>query len=136
MRSFWPSRRVWAIAEAFTTLLAIGLIAPAQAQADCKHPSDRPAFGLSLGAGHLGGSPEATEQAPPPKPCSGPSCSNKSAPTPTSAPTPPPRVELWGLAAETPPLGPLDSSAWALEEARERPIRLAIPFFHPPRPSR
>lgn len=131
MRSSRPSRRVWAIVGAFTTLLAIGLIAPTPAEAGCGHTTERPAVGL--GVLRLDEAPRSADQAPPPKPCSGPSCSNKSAPVSTSTPAPPPRVELWGLVSESPSPVAADPIARAHEDARVRPARVAIAIFHPPR---
>jgi hypothetical protein len=132
MRATSPIRLARAIVGASLTFLAMTLIAPDSAKAGCEHPSDRPSIGLD--ALRLNGS-STTEQAPRPKPCSGPSCSNKSAPIPTSAsaPQPPPRLELWGALVEPPPLTPPDSSAQGLDGDLERPIRLATPIFHPPR---
>ena len=130
MRATRPRRLVKAIVGASLTLLAIGLIAPASAKAGCEHPADRPSIGLD--AFRIDGSTTA-DQAPRPKPCSGPSCSNKSAPTPTSAPQPAPRAELWGLVVGPLPVAPPDSSAKAPEGDLERPVRLATSIFHPPR---
>jgi hypothetical protein len=133
MRAIPPIRLVKAIVGASLTFLAMALIAPESAEAGCEHPSDRPSIGLD--ALRLDGSPIRTEQAPRPKPCSGPSCSNKSAPSPTSTsvPQPAPRAELWGTLVESLPLSPPDASAEAFDENLERPIRLATPIFHPPR---
>ena len=133
MRAAQPIRLVKAIVGASLTFLAISLIAPASAKAGCEHPADRPSIGLD--AFRLDGSKTA-DQAPPPKPCSGPSCSNKSAPPTTSAPQPPPRAELWGLAIEPEPVTSPDSSARAPEGTLERHVRLATSIFHPPRISR
>ena len=134
MRATRPIRLVKAIVGASLTLLAIGLLAPASARGSCDHPADRPSFGLD--AFRIDGSTTATDQAPRPKPCSGPSCSNKSAPTPTSAPQPAPRAELWGLVVEPLPVVPTASSAKVPEGILERPVRLAASIFHPPRRSR
>ena len=132
MRTTRPRRRAKAFAGAFLTLLAIGLLAPVSAKAGCEHPSDRPAIGLDA----FGTDGPKSDQLPPPKPCSGPSCSNKSAPPTTSAPQPPPRAELWGVVIEPSPVEPPGSSARTAEDDLDRPIRFAPSVFHPPRRSR
>ena len=106
MRAILPIRLVKAIVGASLTFLAMALIAPGSARAaSCDHPADRPSIGLH--AIRLDGS-TTTEQAPRPKPCNGPSCSNRSAPAPTStsSPQPPPRAELWGALIEPLPISP------------------------------
>ena len=133
MRSIAPWRLMKALVGASLTFLAIGLLAPGSAKAaSCDHPSERPGIGLHA---IRFDQPSAADQAPKPKPCSGPSCSNKSAPVPTSAssPQPPPRAELWGVLAEALPVEPPGSSARAPEGDLDRPIRTATPVFHPPR---
>ena len=133
MRATRPRRLAKALAGAFLTLLAAGLLAPSSAKAGCEHPADRPAIGLdALG---LDDGPKS-DQLPPPKPCSGPSCSNRSAPPTTSAPQPPPRAELWGVVIETSEVDPPGSSDWTAGDAPARPIRIAPSVFHPPRISR
>jgi hypothetical protein len=133
MRAIPPIRLLKAFVGASLTFLAMALIAPGSVKAGCEHPSDRPSIGLD--AIRLDGPSTTTEQAPRPKPCNGPSCSNKSAPAPTStsSPQPPPRAELWGALVEPLPISPPDSSAKILDGDLERPILLATPIFHPPR---
>ena len=134
MRAPSPFRLMKAIVGASLTFLAMALIAPDSARAaSCDHPIDRP--GIGLDAFRLDGS-KATDQLPPPKPCTGPSCSNKSAPPTTSTPPAPPRGELWGLAVEPLPVDGPDSTAQAPEGNLERPIRSATLVFHPPRMTR
>jgi hypothetical protein len=134
MRATPPKRLVKAIVGASLTFLVMSLIAPALARAGCEHPVDRPSIGLD--AFRLDGPKTTTNQVPPPKPCSGPSCSNKSAPPTTSTPQPNPRSELWGLAVEPLPIAGLESSFRVPESALERPVRLATSIFHPPRLTR
>ncbi len=136
MRAISPLRLARVFVGASLTFLAIGLFAPDSAKAaSCDHPSDRPSIALDAFA-KRGGSMAPVDHAPRPKPCSGPSCSNKSAPPSTSSPQPPPRVELWGLGVEPLPVDPLDSSARLVEETFELPTPLATSIFHPPRSSR
>jgi hypothetical protein len=135
MQAIPPNRLARAIVGASLTFLAISLFAPGSVKAaSCDHPSDRPSIGLD--AFKIDGSLTTSDQFPRPKPCNGPSCSNKSAPPSTSSPQPPPRAELWGLGVEPLPADPLDSSARAPEATFERPIRLSTSIFHPPRKSR
>ena len=135
MRVFSPIRLAKAIVGASLTLLAMAWLAPGSARAaSCDHSAERPS--IALDSLRLDGAPAAGQhQAPRPKPCDGPSCSNKSAPPPvsTSAPQPPPRSELWGTLAELAPVEPPGSTAHAPADGLERPILLANPIFHPPR---
>ena len=131
-----PTRRglnTRAGAGAFLTLLAIGLCAPSIGRADCRHPSDRPAFGIEFDALKADASPGDLGAIPPPRPCDGPQCSGKTAPPMTPAPQVPPRAESWGQVIEPAPLVPLESGPRAPDDAPGRPTRPATSIFHPPR---
>jgi hypothetical protein len=139
MRVIPPNRLGKGLVGASLTFLAICLFAPGSAQAaSCDHPSDRPSIGLDLLKIDGALTTREQDQAPRPKPCNGPSCSNKSAPpsTSTSIPQPPPRAELWAFGVAPLPVDPLDSSARMVEGTLERPTPLATSIFHPPRSSR
>ena len=134
MRFHRPIRLMQAFVGASLTLLAMSLVAPGSARAaSCDHPAERP--GIGLDALRPDRAPATRDQAPRPKPCDGPSCSNKSAPAPMSAssPQPPPRSELWGVGVEIPAIDPPIGSSLAPADDLDRPIRFAPPIFHPPR---
>ncbi len=133
MRPIATWRLMKALVGASLTFLAIGLLAPGSAKAaSCDHPSERPGIGLDAIRFDR---PSEAQQAPKPKPCSGPSCSNRSAPAPTSAssPQPPPRAELWGVLAGESPVDPPGRADRAPEADLGRPILATSPVFHPPR---
>jgi hypothetical protein len=135
MRFHRPIRLMKVFVGASLTLLAMSLVAPGSARAaSCDHPAERPGIGLDALRPH--GSPATSErQAPRPKPCDGPSCSNKSAPAPMSAssPQPPPRSELWGVGVAILAIGPPAASGLAPVDDLDQPIHFAKPIFHPPR---
>ncbi len=134
MRAIPPRHRAWAGVGAFLTLLAIGLVAPGSARADCSHPGDRPAiagdlFGLDARPADL----PTRDQAPRPKPCSGPQCSGKSAPSPSTVPQAPPRSELWATLVPIEPTDGANPAGWAREGSPAIPAHLGPSIFHPPR---
>ena len=141
MRASGPRVRRWLGLGALCAFWVVGLaIVPARtARADCSHP-ERPAFGIDLTPDRAA-DPGAriTPTAPAaPKPCSGPQCSGKSAPS--SAPTAIPRVapfaEAWAwLAAIAPPDQARSAIAWA-DEPMIHPATDPSSIFHPPRRSR
>jgi hypothetical protein len=83
-------------------LLAIGSFMAALAEAGCGHPTDYPIVGLDL---LLSIESAGAHHAPVPKPCTGPQCSNKSAPPFAPAFKGFHRAELWGLVGEPALLG-------------------------------
>ncbi len=136
MRAPVSKGRAWSGAGALMTLLAVVLLAPSQARADCSHPADRPAIAGDLSRlsfdGASGDPASDPAQAPLPKPCSGPQCSGKSAPPLSAPPTVPPRAKLWALTVDPGPAPSPDPAASWPEEAPSRPIRIAPSIFHPP----
>ena len=136
-----PTRTRWASPwlGALLALLAIGVVAPSEAKAGCRHPG-LAGWGSSAMLDQLEGltaadAAPAPRQAPAelPAPCKGPSCSGQTAP-PLTPPTPPPPDpgQRWALGAIAPPAADSASEATSHDGDRLRPLRIPLAIFRPP----
>lgn len=131
---------------AFVALLAAGVVAPGKAQAGCSsHVRGASHSGLGVPAqlelltslGAVADASEASNPArpTPDRPCTGPSCSGRTAipSTPTVLERAP--VPLWGCLSSTRPDDRPGSLPFQARSDLDRPSPAPLAIFHPPRAS-